>query len=384
MPPYSRSFEAPDTWKSDVTPSEQTGVLFDCDVETIDGGRLIDTCHLKRADDRKLVWVWRNIILFSMVHLAALYGGYLIFAKAQFFTIIFAASLYSCGMLGVTAGAHRLWSHRSYKAKWPMRLILTIFNTIAFQDSIYHWVRDHRMHHKYSETDADPHNTSRGFFYSHIGWLLCKKHTEVTLKGKALNLSDLRKDPLVMFQHKHYYILMPLACFIMPTVIPMLCWNESLECSLFVATLFRWCLQLNMTWLVNSAAHKFGGRPYDKTMNPSQNAYVSVMTFGEGWHNFHHVFPWDYRTSELGNFTMSLGTIFIDLFAILGWAYDRKSVTSDMIQKRSKRTGDGSHALWGWGDKDMTPEEKKYVIVHKRRTKRRLSTGMSAAHFVNN
>nr|XP_017102661.2 acyl-CoA Delta-9 desaturase-like [Drosophila bipectinata] len=287
-------------------------------------------------------------------------------------------------MLGVTAGAHRLWSHRSYKAKWPMRLILTIFNTIAFQDSIYHWVRDHRMHHKYSETDADPHNTSRGFFYSHIGWLLCKKHTEVTLKGKALNLSDLRKDPLVMFQHKHYYILMPLACFIMPTVIPMLCWNESLECSLFVATLFRWCLQLNMTWLVNSAAHKFGGRPYDKTMNPSQNAYVSVMTFGEGWHNFHHVFPWDYRTSELGNFTMSLGTIFIDLFAILGWAYDRKSVTSDMIQKRSKRTGDGSHALWGWGDKDMTPEEKKYVIVHKRRTKRRLSTGMSAAHFVNN
>lgn len=105
-------------------------------------------------------------------------------------------------MLGVTAGAHRLWSHRSYKAKWPMRLILTIFHTIAFQDSIYHWVRDHRMHHKYSETDADPHNTSRGFFYSHIGWLLCKKHPEVTLKGKALNLSDLQNDPLVMFQHK--------------------------------------------------------------------------------------------------------------------------------------------------------------------------------------
>lgn len=118
-------------------------------------------------------------------------------------------------------------------------------------------------------------------------------------------------------------------------------------------------------------------------MNPSQNAYVSVMTFGEGWHNFHHVFPWDYRTSELGNFTMGLGTIFIDFFASLVWAYDRKSVTPDMIQKRSKRTGDGSHPLWGWDDKDMTPKEKKNVTVHKRKTKRRLSAGMSATHFVN-
>lgn len=96
MAPHSKSIEAPDTWRtSDVAPSEQTGVLFDCDVETIDGGRLIDTCHLKRADDRKLVWVWRNIILFAMVHLAALYGGYLIFAKAKISTIIFGILLYS-------------------------------------------------------------------------------------------------------------------------------------------------------------------------------------------------------------------------------------------------------------------------------------------------
>lgn len=106
-------------------------------------------------------------------------------------------------MLGITAGAHRLWAHRSFKAKWPARLFLIVINTIAFQDSVFNWVRDHRMHHKYSETDADPHNTSRGFFYSHIGWLLVKKHPDVTEKGKGLDLSDIRADPIVMFQHKY-------------------------------------------------------------------------------------------------------------------------------------------------------------------------------------
>lgn len=77
-----------------------------------------------------------------------------------------------------------------------------IFNTIAFQDAAYHWARDHRVHHKYSETDADPHNATRGFFFSHIGWLLCKKHPEVKAKGKGVDLSDLKADPIIMFQKK--------------------------------------------------------------------------------------------------------------------------------------------------------------------------------------
>lgn len=113
-----------------------------------------------------------------------------------------AFGLYIISGLGITAGAHRLWAHRSYKAKWPLRLILMIFNTIAFQDAAYHWARDHRVHHKYSETDADPHNATRGFFFSHIGWLLCKKHPEVKAKGKGVDLSDLKSDKIIMFQKK--------------------------------------------------------------------------------------------------------------------------------------------------------------------------------------
>ncbi|XP_068154326.1 acyl-CoA Delta-9 desaturase-like [Drosophila tropicalis] len=368
MPPNAATLPPPTTLPStfpdvDDNTSKQTGVLFEADADTVDGALATDIRPLKKAEKRKLALVWRNIILFGYLHLAALYGGYLLLFQAKWTTIAFAFALYSMGMIGITGGAHRLWAHRSYKAKWPMRLILIIFNTIAFQDAAFHWARDHRVHHKYSETDADPHNATRGFFFSHVGWLLCKKHPDVVAKGKGLDLSDLRADPILMFQKRHYMILMPLACFILPTLIPVYYWDESLLNAWFVATMFRWCFQLNTTWLVNSAAHKFGNRPYDKTINPSQTAMVAFFTFGEGWHNYHHVFPWDYKTSEWGNYSLNLTTAFIDLFAKIGWAYDLKTVAPDTIERRVRRLGDGTHEIWGWGDKDITTEDTQAVLL---------------------
>lgn len=73
---------------------------------------------------------------------------------------------------------------------------------IKFQNCLYVWVRDHRQHHKFSDTDADPHNARRGFFFCHIGWLMSKKHPAVIEKGKTIDMSDLEADPLVMFQKK--------------------------------------------------------------------------------------------------------------------------------------------------------------------------------------
>lgn len=125
------------------------------------------------------------------------------------------------------------------------------------------WARDHRVHHKYSETDADPHNAKRGFFFSHVGWLLCKKHPEVKNKGKGIDMSDLYKDPILAFQKKYYLIVMPVVCFVMPVVIPMYLWGESFT-NAWCINLFRYTLTLNATWLVNSAAHLWGGKPYDR------------------------------------------------------------------------------------------------------------------------
>ncbi|XP_067619643.1 acyl-CoA Delta-9 desaturase-like [Eurosta solidaginis] len=344
-----------------------TGVLFEQDAETYDGGLVKDIGKFKKAEKRRLKLVWRNILIFGYLHLAAVYGLWLILTSAKWQTLALAFSLYLTGGLGITAGAHRLWAHRSYKAKWPLRLILMVFNTIAFQDAAYHWARDHRVHHKYSETDADPHNATRGFFFSHIGWLLCKKHPQVKAKGKGMDLSDLRADKILMFQKEYYMILMPILCFVLPTLVPMFGWNESFLNAWFVVAMFRWCFTLNATWLVNSAAHKFGGHPYDKYINPSENKSVALFAFGEGWHNYHHVFPWDYKTAELGGYSLNLTKAFIDFFAKIGWAYDLKTVSPDIIEKRVKRTGDGTHATWGWGDKDQSKEDiADALITHKK------------------
>lgn len=180
---------------------ETTGVLFEADAETIDGGLVRESVPTKNP--RKLKWVWRNIVLFGYLHLAAVYGGWLLFTSAKWQTILFAIVHHIGCAFGITAGVHRLWAHRAYKAKWPLRVILMIFNSMGFEDSVYHWARDHRVHHKYTESDADPHDNRRGFFFSHIGWLLTRKDPEVKAKGKLIDLSDLEADPIVMFQRKY-------------------------------------------------------------------------------------------------------------------------------------------------------------------------------------
>ena len=100
------------------------------------------------------------------------------------------------------------------------------------------------------------------------------------------------------------------------------------------------------------------------------------MALGEGWHNYHHTFPWDYKTSELGNYSFNFTTAFVDFFAKIGWAYDMKTVSKDTIKSRVERTGDGTHDLWGWEDKDITKEdrEQNLILKHKKANKQFLST----------
>ncbi|KAJ8675188.1 hypothetical protein QAD02_010974 [Eretmocerus hayati] len=339
--------------------SSQTGVLFE--------GEKLEQANVDRtvtqAEKYEMKIVWRNVILFFLLHLGALYGLWLVFASAKFSTTVFAFFLYQASALGITAGVHRLWSHKSYKATWQLRVLLAVMNTIAFQDAVVDWARDHRMHHKYSETNADPHNAKRGFFFAHVGWLLCRKHPDIKEKGKGIDLSDLYSDPILRFQKKYYLILMPLLCFILPTVIPVYFWDETWKNAFFVPTILRYTVTLNITWLVNSAAHLIGSKPYDRFINPAQNAGVALLALGEGWHNYHHVFPWDYKTAELGDYWQNFTTAFIDFFAKIGWAYDLKTVSTDVVKKRVERTGDGSHDVWGWGDENQTKEEKEGTII---------------------
>jgi len=315
---------------------------------------------------------WRNVFTLTYFHVSSIIGVYLAFTNTKWQTFLFVAALYAATKIGITAGVHRLWTHRSYKANFPLRALLMLFFTMAFEGKVWVWARDHRVHHKYQETDADPYNAGRGLWFSHMGWLMQSKHPDVIEKGKGIDMSDLRADSLVMFQKKYYWPLVYLLCLILPTVIPVYCWGESWLTAWHLAVCLRFVMSYNATWLVNSIAHKYGSQPYDVNFFARENKAVSVITLGEGWHNYHHTFPWDYKTSEMGTYGFNLTTGFIDFFAKLGWAYDLKTVSSDMVRKRALRTGDGTHKaqeLWGWNDKDMPQNERQEATIINKKNK---------------
>ncbi|EER10925.1 stearoyl-coa desaturase, putative, partial [Perkinsus marinus ATCC 50983] len=109
--------------------------------------------------------------------------------------------VYVLSALGITAGAHRLWSHRSYRATYPLRVFLMICNSFANQGSIIHWASNHRAHHLHADTDRDPHDSQRGFFYAHIGWLLIHKPKLVADACSRISVEDLYNDNVLLLQH---------------------------------------------------------------------------------------------------------------------------------------------------------------------------------------
>lgn len=153
-------------------------------------------------------------------------------------------------------------------------------------------------------------------------------------------------DILIYFFPTIYRYYKPLAIligFVLPTLIPWLAWSESLSIAYFVPAILRYIFLLHMTWLVNSVAHMWGDRPYDKSINPAENLLVSIGAVGEGFHNYHHTFPQDYAASEFGTAWFNPGRGFIDLMSLLGQAYDRKTISAEMVAQRRARTGDGSN-----------------------------------------
>ncbi|XP_055585557.1 stearoyl-CoA desaturase 5-like [Uranotaenia lowii] len=145
---------------------------------------------------------WNNVFMIGIFHVFGIYGFLAYSWRASLVAWAWGLFVGGCAGFGVTAGVHRLWCHRAYKAKLPLRIILMCCYSIAGQNTIYDWVRDHRIHHKYSETDGDPHNSNRGFLYAHVGWLMLRKHPECIKKGRLIDMTDITSDPVVQFHHR--------------------------------------------------------------------------------------------------------------------------------------------------------------------------------------
>jgi len=244
--------------------------------------------------------------------------------------------LYLFGGLGITAGYHRLFAHKAYKATPFLKYWLLFWGTVAAQGSALKWCRDHRVHHPYSETDADPHNAERGFFFSHVGWLFVSKHKDVIEAGKRVDMSDLYSDPVLRLQDKIYVPLVLFVTYVLPTVAGGLFFG-SYWYAYWVACSFRVIFVLNTTWFVNSIAHFWGERTYDEFVAGTENLFVSLLTLGEGHHSFHHKWAWDWKAGEHCWRAYNPTAWFIKMCSILGLAYDLKEVDANSVQKQKNK-----------------------------------------------
>jgi stearoyl-CoA desaturase (delta-9 desaturase) len=241
-------------------------------------------------------WNWRNIVFLVSVHAAAAAGltMYLVLHGASLAALVVFAVWIAATIFGISAGYHRLFSHRAYEASWPMRLFVLLFGAAAFENSAIEWAADHRLHHARVDTDEDPYNVRRGFWYAHVGWVL----QDFPVPASRSAVPDLRADALVRWQGRHYVPIAVFMSFVLPALIGLLV-GDFWGC-LVMAGPVRVALVYQATFLINSFTHTFGSQPYSDA-NSSRDSFVAALiTMGEGYHNFHHAFPSDYRNGVRG------------------------------------------------------------------------------------
>ena len=235
-----------------------------------------------------------NILVFVITGLIA-FVGVPYWAMTQGFDtteIVTTLVLFYATGMSITAGYHRLWSHKTYDAHPVVKVVLAIGGAMALQNSILHWSSDHRVHHRHvDEDDKDPYSAGKGLWFSHIGWML--REYQSHRYDDYSNCKDLQKDKVVMWQHNHYLSIVLIANFGLTGFLGWL--NGDIFSMILLAGVFRLVAVHHVTFFINSLAHYWGSQPYTDTNSARDNGILAFFTFGEGYHNFHHIFEYDYR-----------------------------------------------------------------------------------------
>lgn len=223
--------------------------------------------------------------------------------------------------MAITVGYHRLISHRTFECRAWMKAVLLAVGAAAWQGSALEWASDHLVHHAHTDTEADPYNIKEGFWHAHIGWLFRKRPLSENPP------EFLTSDRLIMFQHRFYIPIAVTVSFLIPLAI---CGIGGL----LLAGVVRVVVGHHTTWLINSWAHTGGSRPYNQEVSAVDNWLVAFFTFGEGWHNYHHSFPSDYRngTSPLA-WDPSKWAIAVLSVCRVTWGLQRVGVVSRWRQR---------------------------------------------------
>ena len=242
-----------------------------------------------------------------------------------------AVALWFLTGLGITAGYHRMFSHRAWWAPKPIRALMLVLGAATWQNSAIAWCAGHRYHHQHTDTDQDPYNIQEGFLWAHMLWVMVEgeKH------GDFDSVPDLADDELCQWQHRNYLAISAAFNIGVPVALGLL--TGRIWGMLIWAGLVRVVVLHHLTFFINSLAHMWGSRPWKDDETARDNPVLAVLTLGEGYHNFHHAFPGDYRNGfRWYQFDPTKWTIW--LLNKVGLAEDlRRSAIDHRLRKRWKR-----------------------------------------------
>ncbi|KAF0983482.1 hypothetical protein FDP41_010547 [Naegleria fowleri] len=319
------------------------------------------------VDLRNIDWFITIYLIGSLV--GSIYG--VLTAAWNWKTYLLSFIGYYVAGIGITAGYHRIFAHRSCSANWPTRVFFMLLGTSAFQGSVVNWSADHRRHHQYVDTDRDPYNIKNSFFYAHMGWLLWKREVDTT------NAKDLLADPVIKFHHDNYPVLALLLGYIIPMCIAGFGWSDWYGGFFIAGVLSKTFLQ-HCTFFINSLAHTWGTSTFNDDHTAKDSYLVSLFTFGEGYHNFHHTFAYDYRNG-VHWYHYDPGKWIIYTLSLIGWTYDLKRCDPFHYEKgriiMEQKNLDDEKKLYNWGtpidqlptktweDFEKDKKEKSLVII---------------------
>jgi len=322
----------------------------------------------------KVNWPTASFILITTI--LAFYGLFTVSPHRN--TLLVTLIFYYGGGLGITAGYHRMWAHRSYNAILPYRILMLIAGTSCFEGSVLWWARDHRAHHRFSDTEKDPYGVDRGLFWAHIGWLLVKQdHSKIGVT----DMSDLQKDPMLVWQAKYYIWLALLIGIGLPTLICGLGWGDW-QGGFFIASMARVVFVMQGTFCINSLAHYWGSATFSDQRSPRDSYIVSLITFGEGFHNFHHEFPSDYRNGVKSH-AYDPGKWLVYLLSFLGITYNLKRFPKNEIDKgefqMEEKRLERRRGTIQWG-----PHKEDLPVMTMQEVKRRVHEEGASLIVINN
>ena len=277
---------------------------------------------------------WNMIILLTTIPLIGIFGTgiYAYFNGIVWQEPVMLLVYWFLSGMGITMGYHRLFSHKTYKTNTFVEWVLMILGSTALENTILKWCSDHRKHHTKAETEDDPYSITEGFWHAHIGWILKNTPEE---KNRVRGVKDLKDKSAIKFQNKYYFYIAIIIGFLVPLAIGYM-YGRPFGAILWAGFL-RLAIVHHATFFINSLCHYAGKRTYDSNSTARDSWFVSWFTFGEGYHNYHHKFQWDYRNGVKW-FAYDPSKWIINTLSFFGITYELKKAKDNIILENSFNT----------------------------------------------